>query len=169
MSAAPTPHAPASARASLPPTGSATPALPAPAPTVPGIPPPSTFDVLPDLHKLLKRLLETSAQPPAATPTPGQPAADGPLEIQHVATAANDVRLKIQKARRAVMALPDIDRTCEDQEDEIEDLEARIARSKASLRELGRPALEAEPEDGDQSHTSVDCMDALDLALAQGP
>lgn len=51
------------------------------------------------------------------------------------------------------MALPDIDRTCEDQEDEIEDLEARIARSKASLRELGRPALEAEPEDGDQSMT----------------
>jgi cell division septum initiation protein DivIVA len=49
------------------------------------------------------------------------------------------------------MALPDVDRSCEDQEEEIEDLEARIARLKASLRELGRPV--AEVEDGDQSMT----------------
>lgn len=49
------------------------------------------------------------------------------------------------------MALPDVDRTCEDQEDEIEDLEARIARLKASLGELGRPVAEA--DDGDQSMT----------------
>ncbi|KAF1843740.1 uncharacterized protein K460DRAFT_288675 [Cucurbitaria berberidis CBS 394.84] len=168
MSGAATPHAPTSARASLPPTGSATPALPPPAPTTPGLPPPSTFDILPDLHKLLKRLLDTSAQLPTATPTPPHPSTEGPLEIQHVATAANDIRLKIQKARRAVVALPDIDRTCEDQEDEIEDLEARIARLKASLRELGRTSAEAEDGDGDQSHMSVDCMDALDLALAQG-
>tara|TARA_R110002003_G_scaffold1389_3_gene22949 strand:+ start:8840 stop:9166 length:327 start_codon:yes stop_codon:yes gene_type:complete len=107
--------------------------------------------VLPNLHKLLKRLLETSAQPPAATPTPSQLSADGPLEIQNVATAANDIRLKIQKARRAVLALPDVDRTCEDQEEEIEDLEASIARLKASLRELGRPVADA--EDGDHSMT----------------
>jgi hypothetical protein len=103
--------------------------------------------VLPDLHKLLKRLLETPAQP-AATPTPSQLSADGPLDIQHVATAANDIRLKIQKARRAVLALPDADRTCEDQEEEIEDLEARISRLKASLKDLGRPA-----EDGDGDHS----------------
>jgi hypothetical protein len=149
MSSAPTPHAPASARASQPPTGAPTPALPVAAPTTPGIPPPSTFDILPDLHKLLKRLLETSTQPPAATPTPAQLSADGPLEIQHVAAAANDIRLKIQKARRAVMALPDVERTCEDQEEEIDDLEARIARLRASLTELGRPVADA--EDGDQS------------------
>jgi hypothetical protein len=151
MSSAPTPHVPTSARASQPPTGAATPALPLAAPALPSIPPPSTFDILPDLHKLLKRLLESPAQPPAATPTPSQLSADGPLEIQHVATAANDVRLKIQKARRAVMALPDVDRSCEDQEEEIEHLEARIARLKASLRELGRSVAEA--EDGDQSMT----------------
>lgn len=150
MSGAPTPHAPPSARASVPPTGTATPALPLAAPTTPGLPPPSTFDVLPDLHKLLKRLLETSPQPPAATPTPAQLSADGPLEIQHVATAANDIRLKIHKAQRAVMALPDIDRTCEDQEEEIEDLEARIARLKETLSQLGKPAA-ATDDDGDQS------------------
>ncbi|KAF2130111.1 hypothetical protein P153DRAFT_289447 [Dothidotthia symphoricarpi CBS 119687] len=166
MSGAATPHASASTRASLPPTGAATPALPPQAPTNPGLPPPSTFDVLPDLHKLLRRLLDTSAQPPAPTPTPVQPSADGPLEIQHVPTAATDVKLKIQKARRAVMALPDIDRTCEDQQEEIEELELRITRLKASLRELGRPTDEL--EEGDQSQTSIDCMDALELALTQG-
>jgi cell division septum initiation protein DivIVA len=51
------------------------------------------------------------------------------------------------------MNLPDIDRTCEDQEEEIEDLEARIARLKASLAELGRPTTQAEDGDGDQSMT----------------
>lgn len=151
MSAAATPYASTSAHPSVPPTGAATPALPQSAPPTPGLPPPSTFDILPDLHKLLKRLLETPTQAPAATPTPAQLSADGPLEIQHVATAANDIKLKIQKARKAVMALPDIDRTCEDQEDEIEDLEARIARLKASLQELSRPANEG--DDGDQSMT----------------
>lgn len=68
-----------------------------------------------------------------------------------MATAATDIRLKLQRAQRAVMALPEIDRTCEDQEEEIEDLEARIARLKASLRELGRPAETA--DDGDQRMT----------------
>lgn len=146
MSGAATPHAPASARASLPPTGSATPALQAPASTSQGLPPPTTFDILPDLHKLLKRLLDTSP-----SPAPAQAGADGPLEIQHVATAATDIRLKIQRAQRAVMAVPEIDRTCEDQEEEIEDLEARIARLKASLRELGRSTDAA--DDGDQRMT----------------
>lgn len=153
MSGSATPYAPASARASLPPTGAATPALPAPVAPIPGLPPPSTFDFLPDLHKLLRRLLETPPHLSAATPTPAQLSADGPLDIQHVATAANDVRLKMQKARRAVMALPEIDRTCEDQEDEIEDLEARIARAKAALTELARPVVQADDVDDDQSMT----------------
>ena len=90
MSGAATPHAPASARASLPPTGAATPALQPPAASASasasqGLPPPTTFDILPDLHSLLKRLIDPA--PPSASTQPG---ADGPLEIQHVATAATD-------------------------------------------------------------------------------
>ncbi|KAF2177871.1 hypothetical protein K469DRAFT_601609 [Zopfia rhizophila CBS 207.26] len=140
MSGPATPHASLSANASHPPTGSVTPGLPPPTPTTaPALPSPSTFDILPDLHKLLSRLINTSTQPPAPTPTPSQPSGDGPLEIQHLATAATELKLKIQKARRAVMALPDIDRTCEDQHEEIEDLEARIARLKRVLRGLGKP------------------------------
>ncbi|KAF1923630.1 uncharacterized protein M421DRAFT_74965 [Didymella exigua CBS 183.55] len=165
MSGSATPHAPASARASLPPTAAATPALlhaPASAYASPGLPPPATFDIVPDLHKLLKRIID--APPP--DPSSQSAAADGPLEIQHVATAATDIRLKIQRAQRAVMSLPEIGRTCADQEEEIEDLEARIARLKASLRELARPAETT--EDRDTRPTSIDCMVALDMALAKG-
>ena len=152
MSGAATPHAPASAAtASFPPTGSATPALPQSAPAA--LPPPGTFDVLPDLHRLLSRLISTSAQLPAPTPTPNEPHADGPLEIQHLATAATAIKLKIAKARRAVMALPDIDRTCEDQQDEIDSLEARIAKQKAALFGLGRSTEGAENGDRDHSMT----------------
>lgn len=127
-----------------------TPGLP-PQPTTPGLPPPATFDLLPDLHRILSRLITTSAQLPGPAPTPGQPPADGPLEITQVATAATEVKLKLQKARKAVLALPDIDRTCEDQQDEIEYLEERIAKLKASLQQLAQPCREA--EDGDQSMT----------------
>ena len=49
------------------------------------------------------------------------------------------------------MALPDIDRSIEDQQDEIDFLEARIAKLKAALHELARPSQEA--EDGDQTMT----------------
>lgn len=154
MSGAATPHASASARASAPPTAAATPAAgPAPAsqPTVPALPPPSTFDILPDLHRVLSRLISTSVQPPGAAPTPGQPSVDGPLDIQQVTTAATEVKLKLQKARKAVMAMPDIDRSVEDQQDEIDFLEARIAKLKAALQDLGNPSKGA--EDPDQSMT----------------
>ncbi|KAF2705601.1 hypothetical protein K504DRAFT_506006 [Pleomassaria siparia CBS 279.74] len=163
MSYPATPIAPLSATASFPPTGSATPALPA-QPAAPALPSPATFDVLPDLHKLLSRLITTSGQPPAHTPTPNEPSGDGPLEIQHLATAATAIKLKISKARRAVMALPDIDRTCEDQQEEIEDLEARIARQKAALQGLGQPPVEKADE---EDHSSTpDCIQSLFLALA---
>lgn len=142
MSGAATPYAPASARASVAPT----PAQPPP-PPVSALPPPSTFDILPDLHRVLSRLISTSVQPPGAAPTPGPPSADGPLDIQQVSTAATEVKLKLQKARKAVMALPDIDRSIEDQQDEIDFLEARIAKLKAALQALGKPPQESEHVD----------------------
>ncbi|KAF9731675.1 hypothetical protein PMIN06_007727 [Paraphaeosphaeria minitans] len=148
MSGAATPHAPASARTSVAPTPAQGPPPPS---SAPALPPPSTFDILPGLHRVLSRLISTSVQPPGAAPTPGQSSADGPLDIQQVSTAATEVKLKLQKARKAVMALPDIDRSVEDQQDEIDFLETRIAKLKAALLELGKPPLEA--EDVDQSMT----------------
>ncbi|KAF1973435.1 hypothetical protein BU23DRAFT_426709, partial [Bimuria novae-zelandiae CBS 107.79] len=146
MSGTATPHAPPSARASAAPTGTATPAQ-APQPAVPALPPPSTFDIQPDLHRILSRLISTSAQPPGAAPTPGQSSADGPLDIQQVTTAATEVKLKLQKARKTVMAMLDIDRSIEDQQDEIEFLETRIAKLKAALQELADPPQEAADAD----------------------
>ncbi|KAF2648597.1 hypothetical protein K491DRAFT_771967 [Lophiostoma macrostomum CBS 122681] len=167
MSGAATPHAPTSARASMPPTGSATPALPPAVPAVPALPPPADFDFLPPLHKLLSRLITTSVQPPAPTPTPGQPKDDdGPIEVGQLQTKVSEVKAKIHKARRAVLALPDVDRSVEDQEDEIEDLEARIASLKAALQKLGQPANGVENED--TIHTP-DCMQSLFAALGDGP
>ncbi|KAF2641632.1 hypothetical protein P280DRAFT_489966 [Massarina eburnea CBS 473.64] len=160
MSGAPTPHAFVSTATSFAPTGPVTPALP-PQPSTPGLPPPSTFDVLPDLHRILSRLLIASAQPPAVPQTPGQPPADAPLEIDQVASATAEVKLKLQRARKAVLDLPDIDRTCEDQEDEIEFLEARIAKLKVSLQRLGQQRKPDADADADGRHTSPDCMDAL--------
>lgn len=148
MSGQTTPHV-ASFAGSLPATGCATPTLP-PQPVAPALPPPADFDILPDLHKLLSRLINTAGQPPAQTLTPNGPSEDGPLEIQHLATAATALKLKISKARRAVMALPDIDRTTEDQEKEIEYLEARIAKHTAALHGLGKLTVE---ENGDTSMT----------------
>lgn len=147
MSGPVTPHAPVSARASLPPTGSATPAL-VPQPSASPLPPPATFDFLPDLHMLLSRLLAVSAQGPAPTSTPGQPVDDeGPLELKNLPGEAQKLRNKIQRAQRAVMALPDIDRTIEDQEDEIQYLEARITELRSALQRLGQPSTPAEDED----------------------
>lgn len=155
MSAAPTPHMPVSATASFPATGAATPALP-PQPSTPSLPPPSAFDVLPDLHKILSRLLQASpaAPNPGGAATPGQPQADGPLEIEQVSSATAEVKVKLHRAQKAVMALPDIDRTLEDQQDEIAYLEERIETLRASLRRLGQPTGQPEEqEDGDQSMT----------------
>lgn len=150
MSSAATPHAPMSAVASVP-AGSATPAPPPPPPPAnPGLPPPSTFDFLPELHSVLSRLMPAAARQ-ASTTAPGNASADAPLEIEKVADAASGVFQKVRAAREAVMALPDIDRTCEDQQDEIDYLEARIARLKAALQQLGQPPREA--DDGDHTMT----------------
>lgn len=142
---------PLSARASQPPTGSATPALP-PQPVLPAIPPPQDFDILPDLHKLLTRL---TAPPALPASTPGQAAKDkdGPLEIQQLPAEANAIKRKIQRAREKVMVLPDIDRSVEDQQEEMEHLERNIAELKTALRNLGQLHKQAEATGGDASMT----------------
>ena len=126
------------------PPGGSTSALPS---AVPALPPPADFDFLPPLHKLLSRLITTSAPPPAPTPTPQTKDDDGSIEVGQLVTKVGEVRTKINKARKAVLALPDVDRSTEDQEDEIEDLEARIARLTVALQKLGHPAGGAENED----------------------
>jgi hypothetical protein len=63
-----------------------------------------------------------------------------PLEAKDLFTAASAIRIRIQKARAVVEGLPDVDRTTEEQDDEIEELMARIARLRGVIADFGRRA-----------------------------
>jgi RNA polymerase II transcription mediator complex subunit 9 len=135
-------------------SSAATPQTPVgPPPLEPGaLPPPHLFDIVPPLHALLSRLLlpspgllhppgseSTSAdanKPHAADDQGASGSGSGPLDIQQLDSAANDIRVRIQKARAAVQELPDIDLTTEEQEVEIAELEDRIARMRGMFRGL---------------------------------
>ncbi|EED20226.1 conserved hypothetical protein [Talaromyces stipitatus ATCC 10500] len=71
-----------------------------------------------------------------ATPSSSLP----PLEAKDLFTAASAIRIRIQKARAVVDNLPDVDRTTEEQEDEIEELQERIAALKGVIADFGRRA-----------------------------
>ncbi|KAK7527928.1 RNA polymerase II transcription mediator complex subunit 9-domain-containing protein [Phyllosticta citriasiana] len=151
-----------------------------PAAAIPPLPSPATFDLLPQLHILLSRLLipkpavggtqqqqqaagtsgatsntatataaaaSGNAQSQgggAATTTTAAAAADQnkdaetqPLEIHQLAAAASALKVRLQRARQACARLGDVDRSVEEQEDEMRELEARVAKLRAVLEELG--------------------------------
>ncbi|EWC44580.1 hypothetical protein DRE_06661 [Drechslerella stenobrocha 248] len=97
-------------------------------PAPPTFPPPETFDFIPQTHDLLQRLLPAAEQSPGAT-------ANGlaPLEPKDVDAEASRIRLKIQKARAIISEMPDIERTIDEQEEEIKALEAKIKKQKEVL------------------------------------
>ncbi|KAI9677756.1 MAG: hypothetical protein M1829_002528 [Trizodia sp. TS-e1964] len=102
------------------------------------LPPPQTFDFLPALHTLLTRLLhpplELSQSSSADVTAPGY------LDTQQLVTEAAGLKIRLQKARAAVATLPDMVRTVEEQEAEIQELEARISEQREILRDiLGKP------------------------------
>jgi RNA polymerase II transcription mediator complex subunit 9 len=117
------------------------------------LPPPNTFDFIPPLHALLSRLLLPSAGIAHGDGTAGAgedaAALSGPghLDIQQLGAASSGIKVKIQKARNAVKDMPDVDRSIEDQEEEIEALEERIAKMRAMLGNLGKHRGETEDVD----------------------
>lgn len=115
------------------------------------LPSPSTFDILPPLHALLARLLlppsQTTFSPSTITSSPAlaHPANTTPLTPKDLATAASPVKIKIQKARAVVRGLPDIERSIEEQECEIAELESEVQRAREvirGMREAARKALD---------------------------
>lgn len=117
------------------------------------LPPPHTFTILPALHELLARIdrsnLPTDISPfldlhqtpssesaeigshyPADSLQPLQPK-DLPEEV------VKTIKGRIRAAVRAVEKLPDVERTCEEQEEEIRRLEGRIREQGVMLRGLG--------------------------------
>ena len=112
------------------------------------MPSPQTFTILPDIHALLTRLelLKQPVQDPHnQSQQPASPqATDSPsIRLSDLATATHPIRQKIAKARATVEALPDIDRTVEEQEDEIQGLKTKITALGERLKVLARLAGEA--------------------------
>src|SRR5271170_5445593 len=83
-------------------------------------PPASTFDIIPEIYAIIARVQS------------------GELSIRDLNHAAVPIKLKIQKAKAAIQALPDLDRTITEQEQEINDLEGQIKVQEARIRELQR-------------------------------
>ncbi|PGH18671.1 hypothetical protein AJ80_04419 [Polytolypa hystricis UAMH7299] len=125
-------------------------------------PSPQTFDIIPPLHALLVRLLSTPSQPTIATGqstsagagaaggTPAPPGAAGntpggpttsssssSIDPKALLTESSAVKIRIQKARAAVEALPDIQRSVTQQEEEIRMLERKIERLREVIGEFG--------------------------------
>lgn len=85
------------------------------------------------------------AQTTTSTNTP-HPSIAEPLDPKDLPQAAVPIKLKIQKAKAAVSTLPDVERSIEEQEDEIQELQKRIGRLRGVLGELGRRASEGRRE-----------------------
>lgn len=121
-------------------------------------PPPQTFDILPSLHALLDQLLSASEKTEtgvdgtgesgggAAAPRAGSSA--GSLDPKLLITEASAVKIRVQKARAAVDGLSDVERSVEEQEKEIKELEGKIEKLKALIRDFGERSSHAMAANG---------------------
>lgn len=104
------------------------------------------FDFVAPLHALLSRLVPDT---PGLTTHPSQAdsavatsaddatgAGSGHLDIQQLGPEANGIKVRIQKARAAVKALPDVSKSLQEQEEDIKLLETRIAKMREMLGDL---------------------------------
>jgi len=103
------------------------------------LPSPATFDILPPLHELLSRLVADDPEA-SLTAEPSSPTYQNlePLAMHQLGGEVSSVRGRIRRARVAVEALPDVDRTVEEQEEEIKLLQDRIMKQTAVLKGLAQ-------------------------------
>jgi hypothetical protein len=112
-------------------------------PDIPPFPSPQIFDILPEICTLISRLqLHSNNTTDLSTAQPNDL-----LTPKDLAAAAVPIKLKIQKARAAVQALPDVERTVEEQEREIRALEGRNESLRVRVGELARLAGQAREAD----------------------
>lgn len=113
---------------------------------------PDQLDITTELSSLLSRLRtpvnlpgtssSTTGQTPAA-PTPSQPSQSqsaGDISLRDFPASTDHLRLKLQGAKAAVLALPDMDKSIAEQEKEIQELEDKIRKQReqlAALKEKG--------------------------------
>ncbi|EOD52949.1 hypothetical protein UCRNP2_245 [Neofusicoccum parvum UCRNP2] len=76
----------------------------------------------------------SSARAAAGPPTDPDAA---PLEIHQLTAASSALKVRMQKARQACARLGDMDRSVDEQQDELAELEDRVARLRNVLEDLG--------------------------------
>ncbi|KAJ5748879.1 uncharacterized protein N7511_010575 [Penicillium nucicola] len=65
------------------------------------------------------------------------PATHPPLDVKDLPTETSSVRIRIQKARTIVEGLPDVERSVEEQQTEIAELEDRVRRLRSVISDFG--------------------------------
>ena len=68
------------------------------------------------------------------------PSAHPPLDVKDLPTETSSVKIRIQKARAVVEGLPDVDRSVDEQQREIAELEDRVARLRSVIADFGSRA-----------------------------
>ena len=132
----------------MPSATSPSPPSPSSHPDILPFPSASTFSILPDLYILLSRLAPMQNQSNgAADALHLVPSNEPPLQTSDIVTAMYPIRQKIQKAIAAIKALPAVDRSVGDQEEEMRQFEARIGALQGRLGELGAIAGRSGRED----------------------
>lgn len=130
-SAGATPTVPQSS--TTPPAGRLASAVPPPELSAPPpLPDPSYLDIIPKLSALLARL---DTAPSSADPDPNQPP---PLSAKDLPAATDDMKSKLHKARKQILALPGMDVSVAEQQAEIKELEAKIKAQKGIFERLRR-------------------------------
>ena len=119
------------------------------------LPPPQTFDILPALHELLARIDHTTTSTDLTNQDPIDPSDIGalyselqPLEPKDLPTEILEIKRKIRRALKDLEQLPDMERSVEEQNEEIEALEGRIARQREIVARLGLLAREISAKNG---------------------
>ncbi|KAF3805631.1 hypothetical protein GCG54_00005670 [Colletotrichum gloeosporioides] len=132
---------------------------------------PDALDTLTELTGILTRLrtaIQTSgaaggitgatpaASGPGATPNTLGASPNTPLSLKDVPAQTDALKHKLQRARVQMRALPDMERTTAEQEDEIKELEERITMQREvldRLREAGVKFGHDEGGGGDKMET----------------
>ena len=121
------------------------------------LPSPQLFDILPALHELLARIDHAPSQTSIATSdldTASSYAPVQPLDPKDLPTAILPLKAQMRKGLREIEKLPDVERSVQEQEEEIAELEARIWKQEEMLRSLARSAGEVEGELGGRRRAS---------------
>ena len=118
------------------------------------LPPPQTFDILTALHELLARIDHNSTEAatiPDQTDSLESSSGDvgalytdlAPLEPKDLPVEVLQIKAKIRNALKELQKLPDMDRSIEEQQMELEELEAKIRKQRSMISKLGDVAKSA--------------------------